>query len=462
MATAKIKLGLRGTKSVGKAPFTRWGASLLILALTILRVGGAAGGAETSTRTNQTNHASFQTALRDQMHADAELPRATHIEQKESGWHTILLSLEIGIGLALTFRLVVPRITKVLDKRMNPVSDIAAEAKIAVTEEKAVANFAAELQVEAIDTVNPDEQRKTIIEEFFAGAPGQLATLREHFAELNRSSETDARKKILVDFQQEIVSLKNRVGTLDLSPAWLLTSRIEILVEQLAQKPANITPSILRTVASGLLLLNDLCRPGVRKDLATEPPPRFLAVDDDLISRRAVSMSLKKVAQAPDLAEHGEAGRELGRRQAYDAIFLDVEMPGLDGFEVCTKIHQLEPNRLAPVVFVTSHGDFESRARSASSGGSELIAKPFLSSEITLKAMALLLRGRLDREKAGRDIAAKGTPSLENNSRTSAVETDEKAADDAKTPAVADCQKESAPQKSLTAATAAQPERSEE
>jgi CheY-like chemotaxis protein len=87
----------------------------------------------------------------------------------------------------------------------------------------------------------------------------------------------------------------------------------------------------------------------------------------------------------------------------YDAVFLDVEMPGLDGFEVCTRVHQLPGNRLTPVVFVTSHSDFESRAKSTSSGGRDLIAKPFLSAEITVKALTLLFRGRLDRQKAGPD-----------------------------------------------------------
>src|SRR6266478_7706375 len=138
-----------------------------------------------------------------------------------------------------------------------------------------------------------------------------------------------------------------------------------------------------------------------------------MAVDDDPISRRTVSMSLKKVAQTPDLAEHGEAALQLAERQAYDAVFLDVEMPGLDGFEVCTRIHQIPANRLTPVVFVTGHSDFESRATSTSSGGRDLIAKPFLSAEITVKALTLLLRGRLEREKAGREEVAKDTEPAE-------------------------------------------------
>jgi len=148
-----------------------------------------------------------------------------------------------------------------------------------------------------------------------------------------------------------------------------------------------------------------------------------LAVDDDPISRRAVSMSLKRVAQAPDLAEHGEAALQLAERQVYDAVFLDVEMPGLDGFEVCTRLHQLPGNRLTPVVFVTSHSDFESRAKSNSSGGRDLIAKPFLSAEITVKALTLLLRGRLERDRAASEASAKETPPAMTPSATKKIQT---------------------------------------
>jgi CheY-like chemotaxis protein len=49
---------------------------------------------------------------------------------------------------------------------------------------------------------------------------------------------------------------------------------------------------------------------------------------------------------------------------SYDAIFLDVQMPGMDGFETCTKIHGTELNRETPVVFVTCQSDFDARAKS--------------------------------------------------------------------------------------------------
>ena len=72
---------------------------------------------------------------------------------------------------------------------------------------------------------------------------------------------------------------------------------------------------------------------------------------------------------------------------AYDLVFLDVDMPGMNGFELCTKLRALARNKTTPVVFVTSLTDFESRANSTMSGGNDLIAKPFLFMELAVKAL---------------------------------------------------------------------------
>ena len=70
-------------------------------------------------------------------------------------------------------------------------------------------------------------------------------------------------------------------------------------------------------------------------------------------------------------------------------------MPGMDGFEVCSKIRDTVPNRTTPVVFVTGQSDFDARVNSTLSGGNDLMGKPFLIFEVTVKALTLALQGRL-------------------------------------------------------------------
>lgn len=316
--------------------------------------------------------------------------------------------LIIGLG---TWKLS-PAFAVFLIKRFNPWASTGTRAD-AAAHEQSVAEFAAQLQVASKTPSELAGSREHVLSEFFQEAGKQLKDLRNLFTEISASSDEATRQKNIGKLCAEVASLKTRIGTFELAAAWLLASVLEKLLSQLGEKPSNITPSTLRTAAGALILLKDLCAPGVRADLATNPAIRFLAVDDDPISRRAVSMSLKRVCPSPALAENGEAALELAARQAYDAIFLDVEMPGLDGFEVCTKLHQLEPNRTTPVVFVTSHSDFDSRVKSTSSGGRDLIAKPFLSSEVTLKALTLLLRGRLERDKSNQKAPQKEPLSAE-------------------------------------------------
>ena len=80
---------------------------------------------------------------------------------------------------------------------------------------------------------------------------------------------------------------------------------------------------------------------------------------------------------------------------AYDAIFLDVQMPGMDGFDLCSRIRQTSLNRATPVVFITIQSDFNARAKSTLVGGHDLIGKPFLTFEVALKALTQVIRYRL-------------------------------------------------------------------
>ena len=74
----------------------------------------------------------------------------------------------------------------------------------------------------------------------------------------------------------------------------------------------------------------------------------------------------------------------------------NVDMPGMNGFELCTKLRTLPAHKKTPVVFVTSLKHFESRASSTMSGGNDFIAKPFLFIELAVKALVYVLRGRLE------------------------------------------------------------------
>ena len=174
---------------------------------------------------------------------------------------------------------------------------------------------------------------------------------------------------------------------------------LEGLLRKMLQDSKHSTPSALVTLAAAVDLLNDLCVPGMKADLAINPPIHMLVVDDDLVARRALVGALQTAFNKPESAENGEAALALALEKPFDVIFLDVVMPGMDGFEVCSKIRDTVPNRATPVVFVTGHRDFDTRAQMSRNGGNDLMGKPFLTSEITVNALTFALRGRLQQLK---------------------------------------------------------------
>ena len=306
----------------------------------------------------------------------------------------------------LCARLLAPKFCQALVRKFTPrvePAETAMNSAAAVrAEEEAFGAFLSSFQagpvVSPIDITEPaavPREPKDVARDFSAQIGQLLAAQRSLLQEFARVPDDAVRQRLLADLKREMLLFKGAVSSPDLLPAWQLTSALEGLLSQLSGKAGQVTRSTMRTVAGAVDLLSDLCQPGVRSDLPTNPPMRFLAVDDDVISRTAVSIALRRAFSPPELAENGVTALEMAARQGYDVIFLDVQMQGMDGFELCSKIHETSANKDTPVIFVTGMSDFDARANSVLNGGSDLMGKPFLTFEITVKALTFALARRL-------------------------------------------------------------------
>lgn len=251
------------------------------------------------------------------------------------------------------------------------------------------------------------EPKPDALKPFFASVPEQLLAMWNLLQAVERDPLPGERQELLGHLAKQLCTLKYAASIPELLPVWQVTSITEGLVLQLNQRSAEVTANRLHGIDQGLTLLADLCQPGLAPELSSSPPIRLLAVDDDLISRQAVALSLRKAFKQPDLAANGEAALAQISTIQYDVIFLDILMPGLDGFELLSRIRQQTLNRLTPVVFVTSQSDLETRERSGLCGADGLITKPFLAFEITLTALVLALRARL-RKRQEQTVADTG------------------------------------------------------
>jgi CheY-like chemotaxis protein len=248
----------------------------------------------------------------------------------------------------------------------------------------------------------PVAERIDPIKTFFALVPTRLEAMRKLLENLD---ETASSQVVFNQLAASTAELKNDSHVPALTPVWQVASALEALANQLGQKARSVTPSTIRTVTAAVDLIEALAKPGLDPALGSAPAIRVLAVDDDPISRHAVAFALKKALNLPDLAANGTSALELADQTAYDAIFLDIQMPGMDGFELCKRLHATERNRDVPVVFITCQNDFEARAKSTDAGGCDLIGKPFLTFEVTLKALTLVLKSRLEK-KAPAEVPA--------------------------------------------------------
>jgi len=124
-------------------------------------------------------------------------------------------------------------------------------------------------------------------------------------------------------------------------------------------------------------------------------PAQVLVVDDEAISRRAVTYALEKAKLKAVAVEDPRVAYQLLSERPFDLVFLDVDMPGMNGFELCARLRSLPAHKNTPVVFVTGLNDLENRANSMVSGGNDFIAKPFLFIELAVKALVYVMRARL-------------------------------------------------------------------
>ena len=123
-----------------------------------------------------------------------------------------------------------------------------------------------------------------------------------------------------------------------------------------------------------------------------EPKPvgKLLIVDDDYSIRRALHMTL--YAQGFDVTESssGDEALALARAVRYDAVLLDINMPGRDGMEVCRELRKLYP-RLA-ILMLTVRSGQDDQVGALDAGADDYVVKPFHIRELTARIRAALRR----------------------------------------------------------------------
>jgi two-component system, OmpR family, response regulator len=122
---------------------------------------------------------------------------------------------------------------------------------------------------------------------------------------------------------------------------------------------------------------------------------RILVVEDDVKMAGLLHRGMVEEGHAADVARHGDDALWMARAVEYDAIVLDLLLPGIDGFEVCRRLR--EGGVWTPVLMLTARDSVEDRVAGLDAGADDYLQKPFSFAELSARLRALVRRGSPER-----------------------------------------------------------------
>ena len=122
---------------------------------------------------------------------------------------------------------------------------------------------------------------------------------------------------------------------------------------------------------------------------------RILVVEDELKMAALIRRGLREEGMSVDVTERGEDALWMAGSTEYDAIVLDVMLPGIDGFETCRRLR--DDDVWSPVLMLTARDAVEDRVEGLDGGADDYLVKPFSFAELLARLRALSRRGPVER-----------------------------------------------------------------
>jgi twitching motility two-component system response regulator PilG len=189
------------------------------------------------------------------------------------------------------------------------------------------------------------------------------------------SGYQNAKVKLLVFSAEPAAPQHDPYFLRPLSPVKLLRQLDQLVLERQLQEPLD--PIFSGKNTAGGQRSDSLPRPlDITSPLGFSRKRRALVVDDSPTVRKQLELELEAFNIRVDSAESGETGLDLMERNSYDIIFLDVMLPGADGYQVCKHIKRNPMLKQTPVVMLTSKSSPFDRVRGSLAGCNSYLTKP--------------------------------------------------------------------------------------
>jgi CheY-like chemotaxis protein len=224
-----------------------------------------------------------------------------------------------------------------------------------------------------------------------AGLPARLVDLRQSLHEL----ASDHGQGNIANFFQYAHNFAEQTALLNLKAVVTLAYALETLTFDIQGLPEQLNASTLRTLGQGIDLLATLLEKDRWEKVKHPSDARILVVEDDANAQQLITASIELVQLEAVGAATPTASLNNLQGGLFDLVFLDIGLPEMNGFDLCTKVRALPQFEKTPVVFLTGMATFQNRAQSTLSGGNDFIGKPFNVRELGLKALIWVFKGQL-------------------------------------------------------------------
>ncbi len=233
-----------------------------------------------------------------------------------------------------------------------------------------------------------------VLEPLLANASQILSEARRKLLGLAKSDSDEARLSHWAELAVKLGELTKQAREAQLGAIGQMASVLESLAKDGRGRAGANSSDAVRALAQGLDCLDTLLGSAARGKV--DPPKSSLVfiLDDDAVSRRLISNAIERIGLRCMSQNEPSTVLEVLATNPVDLVFLDVDMPGGNGFQLCKKLREMPATKNLPVIFVTGLTNLESRALSIMSGADDFIRKPFCPAELAARALLHILSPR--------------------------------------------------------------------
>lgn len=224
-----------------------------------------------------------------------------------------------------------------------------------------------------------------------SGKSSRIRAMRKSLAAFDRMSGSESLNELFTNAQ----ALADQAGADEARVFHRVSTSLASMLHEFYMMPEQMTPSAVETLDEAIGFLASIEKRENLDQVANLDTARVYIVDDDQGVCETVASAIRAVGLAVQTTQMpGEALGELAGN-SYDLLVLDVQLPELDGFELCSHIRTMDLHADTPIIFLSGDGSMENRVESSMRGGNDFISKPFNFHEMGLKILMRILRVRL-------------------------------------------------------------------